>query len=70
MRFHLEAMCTVVPFLSECKTLFLSCRLRYCGSRSSWIDTPQGQKVQFKLWKETGEILTKVAPETEYLWDI
>lgn len=39
-------------------------------SYASWIDTTEGQKVQFKLWKETGEILTIIAPETEKLWDI
>ncbi|PVF95987.1 NAD(P)-binding protein [Serendipita vermifera] len=43
---------------------------RTISDYASWIDTTEGQKVQFKLWKETGEILTIIAPETEKLWDI
>ncbi|PVF95994.1 hypothetical protein CPB86DRAFT_787412 [Serendipita vermifera] len=43
---------------------------RIISDCASWIDTPQGQKVQFKLWKEMGDILSKVAPETENLWNI
>ncbi|PVF95993.1 NAD(P)-binding protein [Serendipita vermifera] len=35
-----------------------------------WIETAEGERVQTKLWKETGEIVTKIAPETADVWRI
>ncbi|PVF95995.1 NAD(P)-binding protein [Serendipita vermifera] len=35
---------------------------------AEWIDTAEGERVQAKLWKETADIVTKIAPETISIW--